>query len=147
MAFEHSLPVDEPFFAGDDARIEYEVFKAGEKPFLEDGKTPNPQAVPEDVSGWAFEWALRRALRRVDPYRSLGPAVASKSTATGGITVVGVYNADRALNTQRVVVTLADVDTDALTGELHVHGLKRSDDGVERTVGYGTFPVFAKVVV
>jgi len=138
MPFEDSLSLDDPVFVGDRMVIEYEVFRRGED-------RDNAHAVMEDVSSWTFSWALRKAVKRVDVYRAVGPAVISKSTSGGGIVVVGAFNTDRALNMQRVRVTCTTTETAPLVGATYVHGLKRADAGFEDTNGFGTIPVFALV--
>ena len=47
--------------------------------------------------------------------------------------MTGIYNSVRALNTQRVAITLADSDTDTLASGTYYHALKRLDDGLEST--------------
>jgi hypothetical protein len=100
----------------------------------------NGEAVPEDVATYAISWTLRKKVDSLDPpliYKSVG----------NGITVTGIYNPDPDLNTQRVLVALADTDTYDPDGSPPVviragnyaHGLKRIDDGSEKILTEGRF--------
>jgi hypothetical protein len=69
-----------------------------------------------------------------------GETLLTKTTGAG-VTVTGIYHVDRSLNTQRVVVTLEDTDTELLEGGNFAHALKRTDAGLETVLGYGTVAV------
>ena len=56
-----------------------------------------------------------------------------KRTGGLGISVTGIYNPIRALNTQRVSIILVDSDTDTLAAGTYHHALKRVDEGLEST--------------
>jgi hypothetical protein len=117
MAIKSDITAADLFFIGEDKQLEYEVLDA-------DG-------LPVDVVTLPMQWVLRGSVREADPPRI------SKTTSGGGITVTGVYNATRALNTQRVLVTIADTDTDALSAQTYKCALKRTDDGSESVLSYG----------
>lgn len=116
MAIRQDISRDLQFFIGEDKTIEFEVLQS-------DGATP------QDVSGWALEWDMRAKV-------SDAAALLAK-TSGSGIAVMGVYSAVRATNTQRVAVTIAAEDTDALSSGRHAHALKRTDDGNEAVLSYG----------
>ena len=46
-------------------------------------------------------------------------------------------NVDRATNTQRVIVAIADTDTAALAAGIYKHALKRTDEGSETILSFG----------
>lgn len=99
--------------------------------------------VPVDVSSWSFEWMLRSRVDAPDP-----PLIVK--TSGDGIAVTGTYDADPLVNTQRVVVTLADTDTydpDAdppvlIRANTYVHALKRTDSGSETVLAFGKFKLW-----
>jgi hypothetical protein len=113
------------FFAGEDKTLVFEV--------------TNAAGLPEDVDGWAMEWVLRKPKPGVDISLDQGPEVLRKDTATAGVVVVGVFNAAKAQNTQRIEVRLVDTDTAELKAGDYVHSLKRTDEGEETVLAYGPF--------
>ena len=126
MSYESSITASDHFFAGEDKTLVYEIFATGSTTTM------------ENVATFAMRWELRKATLGKDPYRAQGASVLSKtSAALGGITVTGVYNAVRATNTQRVVVAIDDVDTEALAGGRYVCALKRTDAGLEAVLSHG----------
>lgn len=99
-------------------------------------------AVPADVTGWTFSWVLKRkaknTIKLIEKLSGVSPTE---------IEVIGIYNADPALNTQRVRVRLEDTDTynpiaspavDVKPGS-YVYGLKRTDAGFETILVEGAF--------
>lgn len=135
MSYESNIPVASHFFAGEDKTLSYEVFAA-------DG------VAMENVEGFALEWSLRKTIIGSDPFRAQGAAVLTKTTtlSPGGIAVTGVYNSVRATNTQRVTVTIADTDTEGLSGGKYVCSLKRVDAGVEAVLSHGVVEVLVAAV-
>jgi hypothetical protein len=131
MALESNVDVGD-IFAGEDKVMRFEVFAAGADP-------SDPHAAMQNAAGWTFAYTWRKRVRGVPPHRTNGPEVLSKPNAA--ITVTGVFNADRALNTQRVEVALADTDTADLAGGDYVDALKRMDDGFETVLSYGVVPL------
>lgn len=118
MPIRQDISKADGFFIGDDKTIEFEVFE-------DDGATP------ANVTGWALEWDVRA---------TVAAAVALIAKASGtGIAVTGTYNAVRASNTQRVIVTVDSADTDALSPGRFAHALKRTDPGHETTLSLGDF--------
>ena len=109
---------------GDDREYELEILK-------NDGKAPSdPTKLPQDVTGMALAWILSTTADLETP-------LIEKRTGGLGITVTGVFNASRALNTQRVVIAFADTDTDGFDAGVYAHALKRMDDGFEVTLVEG----------
>lgn len=110
---------------GDDLVLEFEVLQ-------DDGAAVSASTPVEDVSGWSIAWALKKTDAAADP------ALIAKDT-TSGITITGTYNASRAVNAQRVKVTIASATdyvlvTKALT---YRHALKRMTTGAERVLTRG----------
>jgi len=115
MAIRQDIDKADGFFIDEDKALSFEI--------LDESETP------VDVSSWALSWTVRRHLT------SEAPAVALASGA--GIAITGTYNVVRAVNTQRVIVTVADSDTGALTAATYKHALKRTDDGSETILSFG----------
>jgi hypothetical protein len=131
MAKEINYGAEEHLFLGTDKTIDYEIFKDdGIDEDLADG-SPNPAKTMEDVSTWELAWAMAKAIK--------GPPAFTKRTSPGtGITIVGIYNISRTVNTQRVRVSLEDIDTDLLKAAVYYYGLKRMTDGAEEILTFGT---------
>ena len=114
MSYESNIEKTDHFFAGEDKTLSYEIFAAGSTTLM------------ENVSGWSLQWTMNQNAANV-----------TKTTSTG-ITITGVYNSTRAVNTQRVIVTLTDSDTELLTGGRYQISLKRIDAGLEAVLSHGT---------
>ena len=126
MSYESSIAATVHFLAGEDKVLNYEIFSIGSTTLM------------EDVATFALRWEMRKTTTGKDPYRAQGASVLSKTSAlAGGITVTGVYNSTRAINTQRVIVTIDDIDTEALAGGRYVCALKRTDAGFEAVLSHG----------
>lgn len=126
MSIEQNLTSEDNFFIGCDYTIRCEILQADE-------------ATPQNITGWALSWLVKKRKSDAD-----ADAVVTKTTASG-ITISGVYNADRATNTQRAVIALADTDTSAagspaaaLERGYYRHELKRTDDGSETVLLEGS---------
>jgi hypothetical protein len=93
---------------------------------------PLPRAawIPIDVTGVVFRYVLRRERNSPDP-----PLIDIACT------VVGIYNANVLLNTQRVRARLTDDHTAVAVlgdlGGLFWYSFKRTTDGAERIVMFG----------
>jgi hypothetical protein len=125
MAVRSDITADDAWFIGEDKTLSYEVL--------------DENSVPVDVSGYALLWVLR------NPPKQANRALLIVKTTDSGITITGVYNSVRASNTQRVVVTVDDTDTDALGGGTYECALKRTDDGSESVLSYGEVVLLASV--
>ena len=86
-----------------------------------------------DATGWALSWMVKQRVTQRD-----GAAAIAKTSAAG-VTVSGAFHSDAARNEQRVIVALADSDTDALRPGTYRHELKRMDEGFETVIAYGEF--------
>ena len=125
MSIESSITAEEEFFIGEDKFLSYTV-------------TEDDEVTPQDVTGWALSWYLKKRATDADADAKL------TKTTVSGITISGVYNADPALNTQRVVVAIADTDTgaagspaEALPAGSYRMELKRTDAGSETVLSFG----------
>lgn len=88
-----------------------------------------------DVSGWALSWMVKKSKSHADADAS----ITAKTVANGKIAVAGIYDSDPDASTQVVRLTVVDTDTDALSSGTYYHELKRTGDGVETILSYGTF--------
>ena len=95
MSYESNITATDHLFAGEDKTLSYEIFATGSTP-------DDPLPLMENVAGFALQWTMAR-----------GSDTLTKTTAAGSISITGVYNVARALNTQRVVVTILDTDTES----------------------------------
>lgn len=120
MAVEFNVTPADKFFLGEDKVIDFEITGL-------DGVTPlEMTAVP-------VEWSLRKTDKAADP------AILLK-TLTDGITLIGDFSFDRAVNTQRVRITFVPADTVALKPNFpYRHSLKRLDVGNRNILSYGSF--------
>jgi len=130
-----SVPrVDLVIFVGEDVNIDLEVIDAASTVDAVGRPVPPDQWVPLDVStGYAFRYDLRREPTSPDP-----PLIGLDCT------IVGVHNANRAVNTQRVRAPLTDDDVNGTgaanlgaNGGLYWHSHKRTNSGAERIASYG----------
>jgi hypothetical protein len=84
---------------GDDRVYELEILQ-------NDGKAPSdPTKAVQDVTGMTLAWVLTTTAD-LDTY------LIEKRTGGLGIVITGVYNVSRAVNTQRVEITIEDSDTE-----------------------------------
>jgi len=135
MSYESNIAATAHFFAGEDKLLSYEVFAAGST------------TVMENTAGFSLQWDLRTVQDGVDPLRGQGAVVLTKNSAiSGGITITGVFNAIRGTNTQRVIVTIADTDTESLVGGRYVCALKRMDAGLEAVLSHGVVELLVAAV-
>lgn len=105
-------------FLGVDHQFEFTILNAGETAAI-------------DVATWTLSWMLKRRWSDADAAKLL------QKTSGSGITITGTFNATPGTNTQRVVVTIADEDTDALAQGKRYYELKRTDAGFETILAYG----------
>lgn len=114
MSYESNITLTDHWFAGENKTLSFEVFAAGSTTLM------------DDVAGFTLQWTAKR-----------GEVVLTKTT-TSGITITGVYNPSRAVNTQRVLVAIADTDTQNYTAGRYQIALKRLDAGLEAILSHGT---------
>lgn len=136
MAYNRDITADDKVFFDTDRLLRYTVYQGDPTA----AQIAAGEALPQDVSGWALAWVLRRKVNSEDP-----PLI--EKTISAGIEIVGTYDAAPGVNSQRVEVTLEDTDTydpDAnppvqIKAGSYVYALKRTDDGGETILAYGTF--------
>lgn len=133
MAIEDHIEITDHLFVGTKKRLEFELFQEGADP-------TDLNAAMQDGAAWTYRWALSRAVRGAAAHRAVGPELVVKVTGAG-IAVEGAYHADRALNTQRVVVTLAAADLAGVPGGTYTHALARTDVGFEDVLSFGAAAV------
>lgn len=118
MAVERNLAESDRLFVGEDKQLSFTVFEA-------DGSTP------QDISGWALSWQVKKHASSMDP------AILTKTTGNSGISITGTFDADPDVNTQRAVVTLTDDDTALLHTPPYRYELKRTDASNETVLVFG----------
>lgn len=124
------------WFTGEDKRLTFAIY--GSDAVVDENGVVS--GTPQDVSGWTFSWMVKR-----NPQRD-ADALIAKSTSHSEIEIVGTYDADPAVNTQRVRVEITDDDLAALrSGVAYYHELKRTDPGLETVLAHGTL-VLAQAV-
>jgi hypothetical protein len=102
--------------------FEYEVLDANDQPI--------------DASTWSLSWMLKRSLKDAD-----ASALVNRTNGNG-ITITGTFNVDRAVNTQRVAVTVLSINTVNLEPATQSeYELKRMDVGLETVLVKGTCPL------
>lgn len=137
MAITRNITADDRFYFDTDRVIEFAIY-AG-TPTIDEIEAST--AVPQDVAGWTFAFQVRKkvsdALPKID------------KQSGDGISIIGTYNVDPDINTQRVQVTIEDSDTydptpasgaavDLAPGD-YVYALKRLGEGTETILVEGTF--------
>jgi len=118
MAVEWNIGSNGELFVGEDKRITFQV--------LSDGSA-QPLNEPVNILTWLIHFVVRKS--------DASPALMLEKQAT----LAGIYNIDRALNTQRAVVTLEDVDLNLLKAKTYRYSLKRMDEAAETILFYGNF--------
>jgi hypothetical protein len=130
-------------YVGEDKGYTFEIFDqegmsdVAFQAYLDAGNTPRMQ----DVALWGFEFAVRKGDKTTGT-----PLILKSSGSPLEISVTGVYDVDRLLNTQRVLVMIEDTDTAAADGsavllapKTYRYSLKRTDDGAETILTVGDF--------
>lgn len=141
MFREHDFSRDDGLFLGDNLALEFEILS--DQPELDesDPEFESADRVPEDVTGWEFAFYVKLKDTTADP-----PLIEKRTGSPGGVTIEGTYNADRATNTQRVLVTIDDSDTDsssdfAQVAKTYRYALKRMNTDFERVLVRGKLPL------
>lgn len=123
MSLEANITRDDRWHIGEDKKLRFPIYADADR------------AVCLDASGFALSWKLKTAL-------TSGTVLLTK-TSGSGIAVTGVFNADPAVNTQVVEVTIDDVDTQPDSGSAlldattYYQELKRTDAGLEQVLAQG----------
>lgn len=84
--------------------------------------------VPIDMAGMTLVFDIRK--KDASP----APPIVTKTP-----TLTGVYNAVRAVNTQRALATLSDDDMNLFQAKTYRYSWKRLDAGVETVFSWGNF--------
>ena len=109
MAIEDHISESDNWFIGEDKSLIFTVYQA-------DGITP------QNITGWALEWDLRKT-------DADATAVLTKTTASG----IALTTPTSGVCT----VTIADTDTDTLDPGTYRHALKRTTADSETILTYG----------
>jgi len=117
MALEQTISPDDHWFLGEDKELVFTIY------------TDDTKTACLDVTGYALQWTLCK--------REGAAALITKATGGNGITIAGVYNADPALNLQRVTVTILKTDTDPFLPGAYRQRLRRTDTGFATVFTFG----------
>lgn len=112
MAIEQNITNDDDWFINEDKELPLTIYQADE-------------TTPQDVSGWALSFMLKRNSSDVT-------AKITKTTAGGG----GITFTTPASGL--VLITVQDTDTAALKAGTYMYEVKRTDDGSETVLTHGT---------
>ena len=119
MAIEFNITAADKFFMGEDKYVDFTVFAVDE-------------TTPYDVTALPLEWNMRKTDKAGDP------ALLIKAVGSG-LAIVGVYNVNPVVNTQRVRLTFVPDDTRPLKGNFaYRHSLKRLDLSNNNILSYGS---------
>lgn len=116
MATEAQIGGNGDLFVGEDKVIRLELLDAA--------------GVPVNMTGWTLLFDVRKK------DNSPEPAIFSKVP-----TLIGVYNAVRATNTQRAIVVLTDTEMNTVRARTYRHSWKRMDDASETVLSRGPLVV------
>lgn len=115
------------FFQSDDVLLQFAILNASQT-----------QAV--DVSTWVMSFMLKRSLKDLDAVKLL-----EKTTASSAIFLVGTFDPDPTVNTQRVRVKIDAVDLAVIDPGVCKYELKRMDVGFEAVLAYGNSTLIRSV--
>lgn len=141
MFREHHFTKEDGLFLGDNFELEFEILS--DQPELDesDPDFESSARVPEDVTGWDLAFYVR-----LKDTSTGEPLLEKRVGSPGGVEVTGTYNATRSVNTQRVVVTVDDADTDADSvfvqkAKTYRYALKRMNTDFEKVLVRGKLPL------
>jgi hypothetical protein len=109
-------------FVGEDKTFDLEVLS---RPVIPGNEASR---VPIDISGWDIVHDVRKKDGSPDP------AIFQKHG-----TIIGVWNAVRATNTQRARYIYTDTELNTVRKHTYRHSFKRMDDGSETVIAWGDF--------
>lgn len=132
MALTQTIGGNGTLFVGEDKTFRLELLVA-ELDSEGNPVPPSSASVPIDMTGWSILFDVRKTDNSPDP------AIFSKPAS-----LQGVYNANRALNTQRALVSLTDTEMNTVKAGntspgSYRHSWKRMDDGSETVLARGPF--------
>lgn len=116
MAEESTIGGSGSLFVGEDKILRFELFAKSDP------------LVAVDMTGWDMVFDVRSKDNSAEP-----PIVSETPSLTG------VFNATRATNTQRGIVSLTDDDLNLFVARNYRWSWKRRDAGSETVLGWGTF--------
>lgn len=122
MALDATIGGNGFLFVGEDKTLQLELLDSTYNPGLVGS------GIPVDMTGWSLIFDVRLK------DNSAAPALLSVVP-----TLVGVYNAVRASNTQRAQVVLTDAETSTFSAKTYRHSWKRLDFGSETVLAWGDF--------
>lgn len=118
MAEKARIRSSDDWFIGQDTDLKFHV--------------KDENGVPVNVAAFTLSWMLKVTVDDLDVDALV------TLTSGSGIAITGTYNVDPDVNTQRVIVSIADTDTDDLDAGRYQHELKRTDAGFETVLAYGS---------
>lgn len=119
MAREFDLP-EGKLFPGENKKLYFPI-------------TRGDNVTPEDATGWALQFFVRKE------DKSAASIFEKSSAIPGQIAVVGEFDPDPEINTQRIEVTLESADTAAMKPNTYRYALERVDPGLKGVLAYGDF--------
>lgn len=122
MAVRHNITKEDEWFTNTDRNLDFEVLDADPQ--------ENALAAPIDIAsgGYTMSWTLSED----------ETVAAVKHINAHAVTIVGVYNANRALNTQRARVTILASETASIEGNrIRYHELRRTNAGAKAVLCFG----------
>lgn len=117
MAYTFNITEKDPLFAGAARVLIFTVYTDA----TTDAQILAGVGIIQDVTGWTFRWRLNS--------RVTGNLV--EKTSVGGISIIGTYNADPLLNTQKVYVSISATDIVLTLDQKCDHALWRTNAGNE----------------
>lgn len=123
MATTETIGGDGKLFVGEDKTFELENLVP-----RTDGQPHDATSLVQDMTGWVLTFDVRKK------DTSLDPAILSKTP-----TIVGVFNSNRAINTQLAVVVVTDTEMNLFKQQVYRFSWKRMDDGSETVLSRGDF--------
>lgn len=115
------------FFQSDDVLLQFAILNAS-------------QTLAVDVSTWSISFMLKRVLRDLDVAKLL-----EKTTASGDVFLVGTFDPDPTVNTQRVRVKVNAADLATIEPGVCKYELKRMDASFEAVLAYGNATLIRSV--
>lgn len=112
MAIEANIPDASDWFTGEDKALVFTIYESDE-------------TTPQDITGWTVSWRLKRRQSDADS------AALLTKTVGGGISLTTPLSGV-------LTVSVADTDTDAILAGSYFHELKRTTDGSETVLSFGS---------
>lgn len=112
MALEANIPDTSDWFTGEDKALVFTIYESDE-------------TTPQDITGWTVSWRLKRRQSDADSAALLTKTVGSGIALTTPLSGV-------------LTVSIADTDTDAILAGSYFHELKRTTDGSETVLSFGS---------